>query len=174
MNNNLIIHAIPSELIPLYVLVCGAIVTIWFLNGLLNPFIDAVLAIVKCAIDSILTLFFRPIHKLSDALDKRIRLPIRKFKQRFSFKVVTRIYFTLGILVLYVDHLLATRIFNMDETALYFPMVIYEKTYWVSLYALLASGWLIFAAELRFVGQLFTWFGNLFDKDFQVNILIYK
>ena len=159
---------------PLYILVSCAAVTIWFSMGLLNPFINTVVAITKCAIESTLTVFFWPITRLSNFIDKRIRLPIRKFKQRFSFKMITRIYFTLGILILYIDHLLATRIFNVDETALYFPIFIYEKTYWVSLYALLASGWLIFAAELRFVGQIFTWFGNLFDKDIKLNILIYK
>jgi hypothetical protein len=174
MNNNLIIHAIPSELIPLYVLVCGATVTIWFLNGLLNPFIDAVLAINKCAIDSILTLFFRPIHKLSDAIDKRIRLPIQAFIKRVPTWVHMCGYIVVAIGIIALDQKYLLQIFNYDETMPYYPIHVFEKKYWISLVAIVGAGYCLMIPVFVTISAVMRWIGKLLDKDFQINILIYK
>lgn len=172
--NNLIIHAIPSELLPLYIFVSCAAVTIWFSKGLLNPFIDAVGAITRCAIESTLTVFFWPINAINKTIDKRIRLPIQKFHKRIPPWIVTCWYLLLGISIFGLDQIWGTRIFNVDETTPFYPIDIMKKQYWISFYAITFGGWFMLLVVLRVLGSILSWTVRLLDKNFKLNILIYR
>lgn len=174
MNNNLVIYAIPSELMPLYVLVCGAVVTKWFLSGLLNPFIDAALVIIKCAIESTLAVFFWPINTINKRVDKYIRLPIQKFIRSIPEWIKTCIYLLLGIYIFFLDQKYGTKIFNLDETTPFVQIHVWEKPYWVSFYAIVGCGWFFLLVGLRILGVIFNWIGKLLDKNIKLDILIYR
>lgn len=158
----------------LFICTAAAIVTSWFLKGLLNPFINALLAIVKCAIESILTVFFRPISALSNAIDKRIRLPIQTFMKRIPTWIHMCGYIVVAIGIIALDQKYLLQIFNYDETMPYYPIYVFEKKYWISLVAIVGAGYCLMVPAFVTISAVMRWFGRLLDKDFQVNILIYK
>ena len=158
----------------LYTFTALTVVSIWFALGYLTPFLKAVKAIIKCAVESTLTVFFWPIRRGNHVIHTRIRVPIQTYIGNISPEDKTRIYFALGMLIFYADHIVGLALYNIDETILYIPINIYGKTFWVSLYALLGGGWLIVIAELRFVLQRAQWIENIFNKNIKLDILIYR
>ena len=158
----------------LYAFTALTIVSIWFAFGYLTPFLNAVGAIIRCAIESTLTVFFWPINAINKTIDKRIRLPIQKFRKRIPPWIITCWYLLLSVSIFGLDQIWGTRIFNLDETTPFYPVDIMKKQYWISFYAIVFGGWFMLLVVLRVLGVIFNWIGRLLDKNFKLNILIYR
>ena len=90
-----------------------AFVTWWFYLGLLDPYINAMLAIIKCALVAALTLFIGPLRKIL----KRIHIPtIGK----------AAIFLLLGASIFVWDHFYATKIYAEDQ-AVFYDFIIFGK-----------------------------------------------
>lgn len=159
----------------LFIFGAGAFLTWWFLLGLLNPFINASLAIIKCALEVILTFFFSCISALSNEIERRITLPIRRIKQRIHIHPLIKagFYLTIGFSVFVLDHFYATKIYAEDETKFY-DFVIGGNKYWVTEEALSIGGFFIFIGSLYLVGVVLRALNQLLDHPIRISIVLQK
>ena len=133
-----------------FLLTLSAILTWWFLKGLLNPFIKAALAILAGAINILLTFFFRPTSRI----------------------LLKALFYTIfGITVFAIDHRYGTRLFETNETLAYVPMEIYEITFWVSQPALWIGGFSLGLSVLYIGNELMKWLNHLLDRTLCISIV---
>jgi hypothetical protein len=160
----------------LFILTLGLILTWWFLNGLLNPFIDAVIAIVKCAVTVIFSALFESINKATKIYDANITQQIQKFKNRHQLSTLAKalIFFSFGVAVLILDQIYGRKFFNYDETIPFYPIIIQNHTYWISKYALLFGGCFIGISSLYFIGEILSKINKLLNHPIRISIVIYK
>lgn len=141
--------------------------------GLLNPLIDAVLAITGTALVAILTVFFMVIGKLSNALDTSIFAPIRNTIRRIHIPVGIKIIFflLLGSLIVTADHFYGKRFSQSDETIQFYQIVILDRSFWISQIALLFGGFFICLAMLYILGLILKVVNNLLDRRIRLTIV---
>ncbi len=148
--------------------------TYWFLLGLLTPLIDAVIAIVATAFVAILTVFFGYIGRLSDAIHNIIVNPVRSIIQKIpiSFKIVC--YLLLGLGIFAGDQRFGKQLFEFDETIQFYRLSIEGQSYWVSLYALVLSGFFIGMAALYSIGVIWKALKFILDQPIRIFIVVHK
>jgi len=149
----------------LAIFVAGSFITYWFLNGLLNPFIEAVVDIVITCITTVSAFFLTPLIKTG----QRIKQLINKIP--LYIKGVLYVFIGSGVFVF--DHYYNTKIFAEDQ-ATFYPIGIMNKTYWVTETALWIGGFFLLLASyivLKGIGSLFTY---LFDRSIRITFKVYK
>lgn len=159
----------------LFIFGAAAFLTWWFLLGLLNPFINACLAIIKCALEVILTFFFSGISALSNKIERRITFPIRRIKQRIHIHPIIKagFYLTIGFSIFVLDHFYATKIYAEDETKFY-NFILQGKTYWITEEALSIGGFFIFIGTLYLAGVVLKALNQLLDRPIRISIVLQK
>ncbi len=150
-----------------------AFVTWWFLLGILNPFIDAALAIIGCALEIILTFFFGYISKASNVIEKKITNPVRSVTKRIHIPslVVATIYFLIGAAVFVLDHFYATKIYAEDATTFY-PFIFQGTKYWATKEALQFGGFFMFLSACYALGVLLRGLDKLLNRQIRISIVI--
>ena len=160
----------------LFIMGGGLFLTWWFLQGLLNPFIHAVLAILKTALVAILTLFFNVINSLSNVIYAKITKPVRKVTRRIHLPDLAKasIYLLIGAVVFYVDQLYGKRLFEVNETIPFYPIGIMDKSYWVSGYAFWTGGFSLFLASWNILKVILGSLNLLLDHPMRISIVVQK
>jgi len=156
----------------LLIITASLFLTWWFLMDLLTQFIDAVLAIVKTALVAILTVFFMGISKLSDAIDQYIQAPIRRFIQKIPISVKILFYLLLGLGIFAGDHLYGKQLFELDETIQFYRLSIEGQSYWVSVYALVLSGFFVGLAVLYSIGEILKALNYILDQPVRISVIV--
>lgn len=164
-----------------FLLTGAAIVTYWFYLKLLNPFIDAAIAIVKCALVVILTFFFKCVGIVYAMLAKTIGDPIRKVTQRIHIRIHIHIplamkifvYFMVGVGFFVLDHFYGTKIYEADETTFY-HVVFQGTTYWITQQGLVIGGFFVVLATLITIGEIWSAIDNLLSRPIRISVVIQK
>ncbi len=156
----------------LFIFGAALFLTWWFLLGLLNPLIDAAAAIVKTALVAILTVFFMGISKLSDAIDMYIQEPIRRFIQKIPISVKILFYLLLGLGIFAGDQLYGKQLFEFDETIQFYRLSIEGQSYWVSVYALVLSGFFVGLAVLYSIGEILKALNYILDQPVRISVIV--
>lgn len=175
---NLLISGIAPNgyMVMLFVFTAVTIITLWFAEGLLNPYIEVVLEILKYILDIILTPFFGFINWAGKKLDIHIRNPIQKAINKIHIPILMKalIYAILGSTVFALDHAYGIRIFQSDESFAMYPIEINGVKFWVSQIALWLGGFFIGLALLYTLSEAMKVLNRLLDRRIQLNILIYR
>jgi len=160
----------------LFVFTISGILTWAFLKKLLNPFINAVLAILACTFDVLLTFFFGPIGWAGNKIDKHISGPIRKATIKIHVPTLVKalIYAVLGVAVFALDHVYGVRIFQSDESFAMYPIEINGVKFWVSEVALWIGGFFIGLSILYTVNEILRGLNRLLDRTVQISFLFYR
>ncbi len=132
-------------LLVLYLFTLGGILTWAFLNNLLTPFINAVLAILGAGLEVVVSFAMLPIAWAANRIDTRIRQPIERYKKQHPIPsiVIAMVYGLLGIGVFWLDHMFNADMFAADETFVIHPLTIAGMKFWVSETALWLGGMLV-------------------------------
>ncbi len=149
----------------LAILVAGSFITYWFLKGLLNPFIEAVVSIVVTCVITVVTFFLTPLIKTGQLIKQLI--------DKIPLYIKGVLYVVIGSGVFVFDHYYNTKIFAEDQ-ATFYPIGIMNKTYWVTETALWIGGFFLLLASsivLKGIGSLFNY---LFDRPIRITFKIYK
>ena len=157
----------------LFVCTASAFLTWWFLLGLLNPFIDSALAIIKCALYVILSFIFGGITGIYDALGEKIIHPIRRIFRPVHVPPLVKalIFFMLGALIFVLDHIYGTKIYAEDET-IFYHIVFLEKTYWITQAGLVIGGFFIGLAALYLLNEMWKGINKLLSHTIRVSVVI--
>jgi hypothetical protein len=142
----------------LFIFGAGAFLTWWFYLGLLNPYINAMGAIIKCAITAFFTLLINPLRPII----QRIHIPTLG---------KAAVFFLLGASILVWDHFYATKIYAEDQ-AVFYDFIIFGKKYWVMSVSLAYSGIFLFVGSLYLVTAILRMLNKLLDHPMQISIVI--
>lgn len=154
-----------QSLISVYLFTVTGIVTIAFAQGLLTPIIDAFIKIVQTAFETILSflliLIAAPINLITTIIERTPTI------------IKIELSLLLACCVLIFDHYSNTMLFAEDEV-LFFPFIILGKKYWVTLYALVLSAFVMLPI-VEYLFQLF-WKGfiHLFDRTINVSVTVHR
>lgn len=170
-------HVFPNILIDLLFMCAFCLIITWaFLRRLLNPFIDAVLAILGCAFEMLVTFFFLPIKWADKQITIHITQPILKLISRIHIPELLKhiVYTCLGVCVFYLDHRYNVQLFEYNETFAIYPFQILESKIWVSEFALLIGGFFFFLPFFYLLGKITHLLNWLLDRTMCINILVYR
>lgn len=159
----------------LFIAGASSFLTWWLLLGLLNPYIDAILGILKCAFGVLLNFLADGIFKLVFLINRILVKPIRKMIQKIHIPTVIKgvIFLALGISIFALDHFYATKIYAEDQTTFY-DFIIFGKKYWVTQVALMYGGIFIFLASLYFLKVILQLLNKMLDHPLDISIVFYK
>lgn len=162
-----------TSILQLFLLTGTAFVTWWFLLGLLNPFIDSASSIIKCAVSTVFFFFFGPIIKLINKLYNTIIKPVRRTLQKVHLPYVIKaiFYLFLGVGIVILDQLYATKIFAEDQTTFY-NIVFQGKKYWITQIATIAGGFFIGLGTLYTLDLILNGINKLLDRMIRISIVI--
>ena len=165
-----------STILLVFVFTLSTILAWAFLHKYLNPFINATLAIIGCALESILTFIMLPISWTAKKIETHIVQPIENLKKRIHIPVMVRIvFYTLfGIWVFYLDHIHNIRVFNDNETFIMLPVVIYGIKFWISATALAVGGSSLGISIILIAGEILKALDRLLDRTVNLNIIVYR
>lgn len=155
----------------LFVLTATGIATVWFAQGLLNPFVKAVFSIVVCALDILFTFFFGRIGKLSNVIENKITKPYRKIHFPPLFKAL--LYFSVGVLIWVLDNKYATSLYAEDQ-ATFYPFVITGKKYWITENGFFIGGFFVFLSAMYVLGVVLRALNKLLNQPIQISIVVNK
>jgi hypothetical protein len=160
----------------LFLLTFSGILTVWFMRGLLNPYINVTFAIIRCAIESTLTLFFKPISVVSNSIEQKITKPIRRITNSIHIPKPLKALFYLccGVGIFYADQKYGKTMFNLDETIRFYQVAIMNKSYWVSEYAIWVGGFCIGLASLYILVEIFRGLNKLLDHPIGITVVVLK
>jgi hypothetical protein len=160
----------------LFVLTATGIATVWFAQGLLNPFIHIVLSIIACALEIVLTFFFGWIGKLSNVIEAKITKSIRRAIDRIHIPRLIKalMYFLVGTTVFILDYLYGKILFNYDETIPFYHYYFFGKSYWMSSYAIIIGGFFILVSAMYVLGVILRGLNKLLDRPIRVSIVVQK
>ncbi len=149
----------------LAICVAGSFVTYWFLTGMLNPFIEAVVGIVITGVLTVASFFLTPFMRFGQLLMRGFgRIPL-------SMKAI--LYFCIGCGVFIFDHYYNTTIFAKEEMTFYL-LNIMGTAYRVTEIACWIGGFFLFLCArivLKGFGALFHY---TFDRTIRISVLIYR
>lgn len=151
------------------------IVTYWFYLRLLNPFIDAAIAIMMCALYVILSFFFGSVEKVYNLVKRKTVDPIRNIIQRIHIPLLVKvfIYFIIGVGIFVLDQLYGTKIYEADETTFY-HVLFRGTTYWITQAGLIIGGFFIGLATLIVIIELWKAIDNLLSRPIRISVVIQK
>lgn len=142
----------------LFLLTATAIVTWWYILELLNPFIKNAFAIITCALDVILTFF------------------LRRIKQRIHMPPLIKALFYLmfGTAVFIFDHIYGVKLFESDETNVFYHINFQGTTYWISQLGVIIGGFLISLGALYVFKETLKGLNKLLDRSISISIVVLK
>jgi len=145
----------------------ASFLTWWFLKGLLNPFIEAVVGIVITGLFVVLSFFLSPFI--------RVARMIYRFILRILAPVWVKIpvYTLLGAGIFVLDHFYGTTIYAEDETVFY-SIVFWGTKYWITQQGLTIGGFFLGLAVLYLTGVILKFINWLIDHPIHISILLYK
>ena len=120
----------------LFVLGAGPFLTWWFLQGLLNPFIEAAAGIIITGLYVVVSFFLSPFIGTARA--------VRRFFQRLFEPVWVKIavYAFLGAGIFVLDHYYNTKVFAEDQTTFY-RIVFAGRVFWITDFAAWTGGFFL-------------------------------
>jgi hypothetical protein len=149
----------------LFLLTGTGIVTYWFIQGLLNSFIEAAVSIVITGIFTVVSFFLTPFLKLGQA--------IMRFFDRIALPLKATFYLIIGCGVFVLDHYYNTKIFAEDQTTFY-KIGIMEQTYWVTDIACWVGGLFLLLFGIIALKGIVKLFNYIFDRTIHISLLIYR
>jgi len=149
-------------------LVGTAIACYWLLHGLLNPFVDASLSIIKTALLVLLKFLFLSIGWVLKPFEPLFRF-LGKIWSKTFIQIIT--YLLIGVGIFAFDHFYALKFFDMDET-MFYSFVIYGKKYWVTNLAIFFGGFFLSAAFLGLFSILVKTVMHILDQPFHIHVVV--
>ena len=162
-----------ADLSLLFLLTGTGIVTLLFASGRLNPFLDIVFAIIKCAIEAVLRLLFGWIGRVSHKIEEKIITPIRK-NVHIPLLIMAEVSLLIGSLVFYLDHIYEKRIFEADESVRFYHVKFLGGTYWVTQTALFIGGFFIGLFVLYVLKMILRGLNRLLDHPVHISITVHR
>lgn len=166
----------PNEYMQiLFVLTLSGILTWAFLKKLLNPIIDAALAILGCAIETILTFLMIPVGWTANRIEKHITVPVHNVTKRIHIPAIIKalVWALAAGIVLYMDQKYGKSWFTSDETFAMYPITVDETKFWVSELALWSGGFCLFLSAIYILDVVIAAFNAVFDRTIQLDIAFY-
>lgn len=165
-----------TNMLLLFTFTFSAIIAWAFIHKLLNPFIDAILAILGCAFEIIVTFLMLPISWTAKKIDIYISQPIHRLKKRIHIPVIVTagFYACIGIGILLLDHKYSIQLFAYNETFPIYPIQIHGMKFWVSEYALWAGGFCFLFSSFYLLEEILKILNKLLDHTVNLNIIFYK
>lgn len=167
-----------SIMLFLYVLTLSSILTWAFLHKYLNPFINAALAILGCALEIMVTFIMLPVSWIGRKIDTHVAQPMDKLKKRIYIRIpafVKAVFSALlAVGVFLLDHMYNKYVFATDETLIMYPMKINGVIFWVSEMALWIGGFLLGMSFLYIAGEILMFLNRLLDRTMKLHITIYR
>jgi len=139
----------------------------WFLKGLLNPFIEAAVAIVMTAVVTIAGFFLDPVI----AITRAILRPIRRILTPVWVKIP--VYLILGAGIFVLDHYYNTKVFAEDETTFY-RLVIADRVFWVTSIAFWSGSFLLLLSAWYILKVILRGLNRLLDRPIHISVIVQK
>lgn len=167
-----------TSMLLLFVFTFSAIIAWAFIRKYLNPLIDATLAILGCALETMVTFIMLPISWTAKKIDTYIVQPIENLKKRFHIHIPMLVkacfYALIGIGLFLLDHRYSTGLFANDETFIMYPMEINGIKFWVSEYALWGGGLFLGMSSIILLNEILKTLNRLLDRTIHLNIIVYR
>lgn len=150
----------------LFVFTGLTVLTLWFAEGLLNPFIKAAASIIFTALLVLFKFFFGWIGIVLVKITK----PFRNI--HFPPFVKALLYFLFGAMFFVLDQIYGKQLFELDETILFYHVHIGGWSFWISKYAIMIGGFFIFISACYMIGIILRGLNKLLDHPVHISIVI--